>query len=400
MGEVHELQLHIRDPVEFSQESVSRIVPSVTPTLKPIVDLETEPRPKNFDQKWRWWLLLLLFAVLILSGQTVGTLLGRFYFVHGGNSTWMLTLIPASAVVLVIPLLLLVPFASHRRPSSIKFAGICIILGLLGTGDNLMFNYGIRYLPVSTFSLLCSTGLAFNAFFAYLLNSQKFTPYIFNSVIILTLAAVLLGVHSDGGSASSNKYPLGVTLTLAASALAGFILSLTQLTIKKVLKAKTMAIVMEMMLWTGVVTALACIVGLFASGQWRGIHEEFVGFDRGRVSYLMTLIWIGVSWLSASVGFLGMIYSISSLFANVIGTLGLPLVPIFAVVFFHEKMDGVKVVALLMAVLGFANYMYQHYLDDMRERNAAHPLMEVKHDHSAVDSVNLCDSLSRPMYRE
>ncbi|KAK8957467.1 putative purine permease 11 [Platanthera zijinensis] len=303
--------------------------------------------------------------------------------------TWMLTLIPASAVVLVIPLLLLVPSASHHRPSSIKFAGICIILGLLGTGDNLMFNYGIRYLPVSTFSLLCSTGLAFNAFFAYFLNSQKFTPYIFNSVLILTLAAVLLGVHSDGGSASSNKYPLGVTLTLAASALAGFILSLTQLAIKNILKAKTMAIVMEMMLWTGVVTTLACIVGLFAGGQWRGIHEEFAGFDRGRVSYLMTLIWIGVSWLAASVGFLGMIYSISSLFANVIGTLGLPLVPIFAVVFFHEKMDGVKVVALLMAVLGFVNYMYQHYLDDSRERNAAHPLMEVKHDHSAVDSVNL-----------
>ncbi|KAK8957468.1 putative purine permease 11 [Platanthera zijinensis] len=391
MGEVHELQLHIRDPAEFShKESVSRIVPSVSSTLKPIVYLETEPRPKNFAQKWRWWLLLLLFTVFILSGQTVGTLLGRFYFVHGGNSTWMLTLIPASAVVLVIPLLLLIPSAaSHRRPSAIKFAGMCIILGLLGTGVNLMFNYGLRYLPVSTFSLLSSTNLAFNAVFAYFLNSQKFTPYIFNSVLILTLAAVLLSFHSDGGSATSNKYPLGVTLTLAASALAGFILSLTQLTIKKILNAKTMAIVLEMMLWTGVVTALACIVGLFASGQWRGIHEEFVGFDGGRVLYVMTLIWIGVGWLAALVGFLGLIYSISSLFANVIGTLGLPLVPIFAVVFFHEKMDGVKVVALLMAVLGFVNYMYQHYLDDSRERNAAHPSMEVKHDHSVVDSVNL-----------
>ncbi|KAK8957254.1 putative purine permease 11 [Platanthera zijinensis] len=192
-----------------------------------------------------------------------------------------------------------------RRPSSIKFAGISIILGLLGTGDNLMLTYGIRYIPVSTFSLLSSTNLAFNAVFAYFLNSQKFTPYIFNSVLILTLAAILLAVHSDGGSASSKNYPLGLTLTLAASALAGFILSLTQLTIQKILKAKTMAIVLEMMLWTGVVTTLACIVGLFASGQWRGVHEEFMGFDRGRVSYLMTLIWIGVRWLVASVGFWG-----------------------------------------------------------------------------------------------
>ncbi|KAK8956891.1 putative purine permease 11 [Platanthera zijinensis] len=348
---------------------------------------KVEVSPKAKAKNWRWWLLLLLFTVLTLSGQTVGTLLGRFYFVHGGNSTWLLTLIPASGVVLVIPLLLLLPSASQRRPSSIKFAGISIILGLLGTGYNLMYNYGIRYLPVSTFSLLSSTGLAFNAVFAYFLNSQKFTPYIFNSVLILTLAAVLLGVHSDGGSASSKKYPLALTLTLASSVLVGFILSLTQLTIQKILKAKTLAIVLEMTLWTGVVTALACIVGLFASGQWRGLHEEFVGFDRGRVSYLMTLIWIGVSWQVSSVGFFGLIYSISSLFANVIATVGLPLVPIFGVVFFHEKMEGVKVVALLMAVLGFANYMFQHYLDDSRERNAAHPLMEVRHDHSTVVSV-------------
>jgi hypothetical protein len=37
-------------------------------------------------------------------------------------------------------------------------------------------------------------------------------------------------------------------------------------------------------------------------------------------------------------------------------------VPIFAVVFFGDKMTCIKVVAMLMAVWGFLSYLYQHYL--------------------------------------
>lgn len=44
--------------------------------------------------------------------------------------------------------------------------------------------------------------------------------------------------------------------------------------------------------------------------------------------------------------------------------LSLPVVPIFAVIFFDDKINGVKVMALLLAVWGFVSYIYQHYLDD------------------------------------
>lgn len=37
---------------------------------------------------------------------------------------------------------------------------------------------------------------------------------------------------------------------------------------------------------------------------------------------------------------------------------------------FGDKMTGIKVVAMLMAVWGFLSYVYQHYLDDRRVQDA------------------------------
>ena len=54
----------------------------------------------------------------------------------------------------------------------------------------------------------------------------------------------------------------------------------------------------------------------------------------------------------------------SSLFSNVISVLGLPVIPVLAVIFFHDKMDGVKAISMVLAIWGFISYFYQHYLDD------------------------------------
>lgn len=50
------------------------------------------------------------------------------------------------------------------------------------------------------------------------------------------------------------------------------------------------------------------------------------------------------------IGSFGLIFQVSSLFSNVISALALPIVPILAVIFFNDKMNGVKVVAILLAV--------------------------------------------------
>lgn len=252
-----------------------------------------------------------------------------------------------------------------------KIALIYIALGLIIAGDNLMYSYGLLYLPVSTYSLVCATQLAFNAIFSYFLNAQKFNALIFNSVVLLTFSAALLGVRSgsdDSTGVPKGKYPLGFVLTLGASATFSLILSLMQRTFQKVLKRENFSIVLEMQMCTNLVAAAASVVGLFGSGDWRGLSREMERFETGKVSYVMTLVWTAVSWQVSSVGAVGLIFMVSSLFSNVISTLALPVVPIFAVVFFHDKMDGVKVVAMLIAIWGFLSYIYQHYLDDSKAK--------------------------------
>ncbi|XP_020247608.1 probable purine permease 11 [Asparagus officinalis] len=286
---------------------------------------------------------------------------------------WMATLVQsAGCPLLLIPYLLFPPSSNPNplpRPPLPKTALIYIGLGLIIAGDNLMYSYGLLYLPLSTYSLVCASQLAFNVIFSYFLNAQKLTALIFNSVMLLTLSATLLGVRSDSDDSigvSKSKQALGFVLTLTASAVLSLLLSLTQCAFQKVFRRQTFFFVLEVQLCTNLVAACATVVGLFVSGDYRGLNEEMLGFEKGRVSYLMTLVWIAISWQVCSVGAVGLIFMVSSLFSNVIGTLGLPLVPVFAVVFFGDKMDGVKIVAMLIAVWGFLSYIYQHYLDDSR----------------------------------
>ncbi|XP_020574667.1 probable purine permease 11 [Phalaenopsis equestris] len=361
MGEAQEVQLHVREAGSGSGSPKTATFSQTPPSSSKL-------------KSWRWWLMISLLTLFILVGQTAATLLGRFYYKYGGKSIWMATIVQSAGAPLLLPFILLYPIISSSSSTpatttAVKISAVYIGIGLLIAGDNLMYSYGLLYLPVSTYSLLCATQLAFNALFAYFLNSQKFTPFIFNSILLLTLSAALLGVRSEGSSVSSNKYPLGFALTIGASATFSLIMSLMQFSFQKVLKSETFLVVIQMILWTNFLASTASVAGLFVSGEWKGIHSEFVEFEKGEVSYIMALVWIAISWLLFSVGTVGLIFVVSSLFSNVIATLALPLVPMFAVVFFHDKMDGVKVVALLIAILGFANYLYQHYLDDSKEKS-------------------------------
>ena len=157
----------------------------------------------------------------------------------------------------------------------------------------------------------------------------------------------------------------GFVCTVAASAGYGLMLSLTQLAFKKVIKKETFKAVMDMIIYQSIVSSSAILIGFFASGEWRSLKGEMDGFHLGKASYVMTLVWTAISWQLFSVGCVGLIFEVSSLFSNAISALGLPVVPVFAVVFFHDKMDGIKIVSMILAVWGFVSYGYQNYLDDL-----------------------------------
>ncbi|VAH51740.1 unnamed protein product [Triticum turgidum subsp. durum] len=157
------------------------------------------------------------------------------------------------------------------------------------------------------------------------------------------------GSDRTNSSVPEGKFPLGFALTLTASALFSLILSLMQLTFDKVLKSDTFYDVVEMQFWSNTAAAVVSVAGLFISGEWSSLDGEMDGYKKGKVAYGMTLAWTAISWQLATVG-----------------TVGLPLSPIVAVIFFGDQMDGVKVLAMLIGVWGFLSYIYQHYLDDAK----------------------------------
>ncbi|XP_057980472.1 probable purine permease 11 isoform X1 [Malania oleifera] len=339
-------------------------------------------------KRWQWWVLVALNIFFLIAGQSAAVLLGRFYYDQGGNSTWMCTLVQTAAFpILFIPYFLLSP--SHEpsttfaSPSIVTLTIIYFLLGVLIAADNMLYSVGLLYLSSSTYSLVCATQLAFNAVFSFFINKQKFTYLILNSVMVLSLSASLIAVNDDSGEpsgVSKLKYAIGFICTLGASAMYSLLLSVMQLTFQKVLKKETFSAVLEMQIYTSVVATCASVVGLFASGEWKTLNGEMVSFGKGSVSYVMTLVWTAVAWQICSVGVVGLLFIVSSLFSNVISTVALALVPIASLVVFHDQMNGVKVIAMLLALWGFASYIYQNYLDDCKARRTIVDAIETLND--------------------
>ncbi|KAJ6872366.1 hypothetical protein NC651_031468 [Populus alba x Populus x berolinensis] len=293
----------------------------------------------------------------------------------GGNSKWIATVIQTAGFpILFIPLFLLPsdkePLASYTSSPSVRtLASIYLVLGVIIAGDNYLYSLGLSYLSASTYSLICASQLAFNAVFSYFINSQKFTALILNSVIILSFSSALIAVNDDsGGPSGVSKWKsfLGFLTTLGASAIYSLLLSLMQLSFQKI--------------FTSLVATCVSVAGLFASGEWKSLHGEMQSFGKGSVSYVLTLVWTAVTWQVCSVGVVGLIFVVSSLFSNVISTVALAVSPIAAVIVFHDKMNGVKIIAMLLAVWGFASYTYQNYLDDSKLRKAQSNVTETRNN--------------------
>ncbi|KAI4333436.1 hypothetical protein L6164_018253 [Bauhinia variegata] len=337
------------------------------------------PPPLLMLDRCKWWLIVAVNAALLLIGQSGAFILGKFYFHQGGESIWMETLVQAAGFPILFLSFFFFPQSKHhledsalnRKPSIYTLVLVYFSLGILFAGDNFLYSIGFLYLPASTYSLICASQLAFNAIFSFLINSQKLTVLVLNSVILVSLSASLIAVHSDSSGdknkrVSDKEYKIGFLCTLAASAGYSLLLSLMQLSFEKVLKRETLSVVLEMQIWTSLVASVVSIVGLFASGEGKSLKEEMKNFEAGKLVYILTLVGTALAWQVWSVGVVGLVYLVSSLFSNVISMLSLPLVPVAAVYFYHEKMDAVKIVAVLLAVLGFSSYIYQSYLDEKK----------------------------------
>ncbi|WJX31484.1 hypothetical protein P8452_19907 [Trifolium repens] len=391
MGEVQELQLHKMDENE----------------AKETFSLEKNSfEDQTMNKKTRYYFKLAFYATLVLVGQSSATLLGRLYFEKGGKSKWMATVIQLAGFPILLPYYFFISstkkFTTNKnnniniihpnQPSIFMLAFVYVSIGLILAFICYLYSIGLLYLPVSTFTLICSSQLGFNALFAFFLNSLKFTPYIINSLVLLTISSSLLVFQSESSNStnvSKKNYVIGFICTLGASAGYGLVLSLTQLAFKKVLKNENFKAIMDMIIYQSLVATCATLIGLFASGEWNSIKKEMEEFEMGKASYVLDLTFIAISWQVFNIGSVGLIFEISSLFSNAISVLGLPIVPILAVAFFQEKMDGIKAISMVLAVWGFISYVYQQYLDESNNKVENRNTLDVTKGSLPLEEVNI-----------
>ncbi|VVB12625.1 unnamed protein product [Arabis nemorensis] len=331
------------------------------------------PETKNYKR----WLRVSIYVIFVLFCQPLATILGRLYYENGGKSTYVVTLLQ----LIGFPVLILFRFFSRIRqpkstdssfrhgPSFTTLASVYICTGLLVSAYAYLSAVGLLYLPVSTFSLILASQLAFTAFFSFFLNSQKFTPFIVNSLFLLTVSSALLVVNTDSQNTtnvSRLQYVIGFICTIGASAGIGLLLSLIQLLFRKVFKKHTSSAVMDLAIYQSLVASCVVLIGLFVSGEWKTLPSEMRNYKLGQVSYVMTLASAAISWQVYTVGLVGLIFESSSVFSNSITAVGLPIVPFLAVIVFHDRMDASKIFSIILAIWGFLSFVYQHYLDEKK----------------------------------
>ncbi|KAL0854930.1 hypothetical protein Bca101_060082 [Brassica carinata] len=278
----------------------------------PTVEEEINHTGESHSNIYKRLLLVCVYTFFVISGQSVATILGRLYYANGGNSKWLATVVQLVGFPVLLPYYLCsikTHTTTHRddgdAASPRNRVLVYLVLGVLVGGDCYLYSTGLLYLPVSTFSLIHASELAFNAIFSYFLNSQKLTPIILNSILLLTISSTLLAFNDEESNfkkVTRGQYITSFICTVGASAGFGLVLSLQQATFRKVLKRQTFSEVMDMNIYVSLVASCISLVGLFASGEWETLSSEIDSYKLGKVSYVMNLMWTAISWQVFNIG--------------------------------------------------------------------------------------------------
>ncbi|KAJ4903532.1 Purine permease 2 [Raphanus sativus] len=317
--------------------------------------------------------LVIINGIILATGNSGGPLMMRLYFRNGGNQIWFSSFLQTAGFpIILLPLLF---FFFHRRKeedeeeAKTQFFLIkpplflaSVVVGLLTGFDNYLYAYGLVYLPVSTSSLIVSSQLAFTALFAFFMVKQKFTPFTINAVVLITLGAGVLALHTDSdrpAKETHREYIVGFALTLAAAILYGFVLPLVELTYKKVSQRISYTLVLEVQMVMCFSATCFCLVGMLANGGFKVIVKEARDFKLGGSTYYYVLVaFTAIIWQGFFLGTIGMIFCASSLVSGIVISALLPLTEVLAVLFYREKFQAEKGISLFLSLWGFLSYFY------------------------------------------
>ncbi|CAN1828590.1 Probable purine permease 4 [Linum perenne] len=321
-----------------------------------------QTQPKNTP-------LLLANYILLFAGTISSTLVSRYYFIHKGSDRWVSTVVQTAAFpLLLLPIYLpYYLFRSSTRPPFANFTPklflTSVFVGLLLGLNNLLFSWGNSFLPVSTSSLLLSTQLLFNLLFSFLIVDHKVNFHNLNSVVLLSLSSVLLGLGSEKDSATTRtefEYYVGFGCTIGAGLMFALYLPLMERIYRKV---DCYAMVVEMQAVMEAAATAFAVAGMAASGggvsEMRKESEEV--FDKGKVVYWMTVVGNAATWQLCFMGTAGMVYLTSSVTGGICMTALLGMNVISGVIVYGEAFGGVKAVSTALCIWGFSSYVYGMY---------------------------------------
>jgi drug/metabolite transporter (DMT)-like permease len=345
--------------------------------------------------------LLILNCILLSIGNCGSPLIMRLYFLHGGNRVWLSSfLLTAGWPVILIPIIFLyitrcrdgaaaATLFQMKLPLFLAAAFIGLLTGL----DDYLYAYGVARLPVSTSSLIIASQLVFTAAFAYLLVKQKFTSYSVNAVVLLTVGAGVLALHTSGDrpeGESEREYVMGFLMTVAAAALYGLVLPLTELAYGKGRQAMTYTVVLEFQMVMCLFGTLFCAVGMIVNNDFRVIPREGREFDLGETKYYVILVFTALLSQCFFLGAIGVIYCASSLLSGIVIAVLLPATEILAVIFYHESFKAEKGISLVLSLWGFVSYSYgdiKHNKKKKKQQLLDHNNSELKLPKSVDSSI-------------
>ncbi|KAI3893954.1 hypothetical protein MKX03_020137 [Papaver bracteatum] len=319
----------------------------------------------------RYWILLVITYAALVVGSVSSSLLSRFYFIHGGSSRWVSTFVQSAGFpVLLIPIYLPMLFnKNHNKPwpfssFTLKLLLISIAIGLMLGVNNLLFSWGVSYLPVSTASLLLSTQLAFNLILSVIIVKQKITFKNLNCVVLLTLSSVLLALthsHDRPEGVSQKQYFLGFFSILGAGLLFALYLPLVDLIYSR--NVKSYQLVMEMQFVMEFAATVLATVGMLADGGFGEMRKESESvFNLGTTGYWLTIGFTIFCWQFTFMGTAGLVFLTTSLNSGICMTAILSMNVVGGVLAYGDSFGGAKAISTVLCVWGFCSYLYGEYI--------------------------------------
>lgn len=316
--------------------------------------------------------LLVLNCAFVLVGGGAAPLLMRIYFTRGGSRVWFSTwLETAGFPVLLIPLTVI--YFRHRSKQQTSeetffmkprlFMVSCIIGILTGLDDFLDANGAMR-LPISTSALIGATQLAFTSCFAFLLVKQKFTSFSVNAVVLLTIGAAVLAMHTSSDRPeheSKGEYVLGFIMTVGAATLYGFIMPFLELNYMKAGQKITYALVMQTQIVICVFATGFSTIGMIINNDFKVIPREAREFELGEAKYYLVAVWTALGYQMSFLGVIGIVFCASALLSGIMVSLLIPVTEVLGVIFLREKFQPEKGVSLAISLWGFAFYFYGEF---------------------------------------